>query len=60
MMDSHTLCVAPQVGVMDSHKPLHVTVPGSSPQQYEFEAHNFRDLTSESYVTDCATIVVYY
>ena len=41
-------------------QPLHVTVPGLSPQQFEFEACHFRDLTTESYVTDCAQIVVYY
>ena len=40
--------------------PLQVTVPGLSPQQFEFEARHFRDLTTESYVTDCAQIVVYY
>ena len=40
--------------------PLHATVPGPSAQQYEFEARHFRDLTSQSYVTDCAQIVVYY
>ena len=40
--------------------PLHATVPGPSAQQYEFDARHFRDLTSESYVTDCAQIVVYY
>ena len=38
--------------------PLHATVLGPSAQQYEFEARHFRDLTSESYVTDCAQIVV--
>ena len=40
--------------------PLHATVPGPLAQQYEFEARHFRDLTSESYVTDGAQIVVYY
>ena len=40
--------------------PLHATVPGPLAQQYEFEACHFRDLTSESYVTDGAQIVVYY
>ena len=40
--------------------PLHVTVLGLSPQQFEFEARHLRDLTTESYVTDCAQIVVYY
>ena len=44
----------------DWRRPLHVTVPGLSPQQFEFEARHFRDLTTESYVTDCAQIVVYY
>ena len=34
--------------------PLHARVPGPLAQQYEFEARHFRDLTSESYVTDCA------
>ena len=41
-------------------RPLHVTIPGLSPQQFEFEARHFKDLTTESYVTDCAQIVVYY
>ena len=41
-------------------QPLHVTVPCLSPQQFEFEARHFTDLTTESYVTDCAQIVVYY
>ena len=40
--------------------PLHAIVPRSSPQPFEFEARHFRDLTTESYVTDCAQIVVYY
>ena len=44
----------------DWRPPLHVTVPGLSPQQFEFEARHFRDLTTESCVTDCAQIVVYY
>ena len=44
----------------DWRPPLHVTVPGLSPQQFEFKARHFRDLTNESYVTDCAQIVVYY
>ena len=44
----------------DWRQPLHVTVPGLSPQQFEFEARHFRDLTTESYVTDCAQIVVYH
>ena len=44
----------------DWRQPLHVTVPRLSPQQFEFEARHFRDLTTESYVTDCAQIVVYY
>ena len=30
------------------------------PQQFEFEARHFRDLTTESYVTNCAQIVVYH
>ena len=38
----------------DWRQPLHVTVPCLSPQQFEFEARHFRDLTTESYVTDCA------
>ena len=41
-------------------RPLHVTVPGLSPQQFEFEARHFKDLTTENYVIDCAQIVVYY
>ena len=41
-------------------QPLHVTVPGSSPQGFEFEARHSRDLTTESYVTHWAQIVVYY
>ena len=41
-------------------QPIHVTVPGLSPQQFEFKGRHFRDLTTESYVTDCARIVVYY
>ena len=44
----------------DWRQPLHVTVPGLSPQQFEFEAHHFRDLTTDSYVTDCAQLLVYY
>ena len=44
----------------DWRQPLHVTVPGLSPQQFEFEARHFGDLTTESYVTDCAQIVVYH
>ena len=44
----------------DWRRPLHVTVLGLSPQQFEFEARHFRDLTTESYVIDCAQIVVYY
>ena len=44
----------------DWRQPLHVTVAGLSLQQFEFEAHHFRDLTTEGYVTDCAQIVVYY
>ena len=44
----------------DWGQPLYVTVPGSSPQSYEFEARHFKDLTTESYVIDCAQIVVYY
>ena len=44
----------------DWRQPLHVIVPSLSPQQFEFEARHFRDLTTESYVTDCAQIVVYY
>ena len=44
----------------DWRQPLHVTAPGLSPQQFEFEARHFRDLTTKSYVTDCAQIVVYY
>ena len=44
----------------DSRLQLHVTFLGLSPQQFEFEARHFRDLTTESYVTDCAQIVVYY
>ena len=44
----------------DWRQPLHVIGPGLSPQQFEFEARHFRDLTTESYVTDCAQIVVYY
>ena len=41
-------------------QPLHVIVPRSSPPLFEFEARHFRDLTTKSYVTDCAHIVVYY
>ena len=41
-------------------QPLHVTVPSLSPQQFEFELRHFRDLTTESYVADCAQIVVCY
>ena len=44
----------------DWRQPLHVTVPNLSPQQFEFEARHFRDLITESYVTECAQIVVYY
>ena len=44
----------------DRRQPLHVTVPGLSPQRFEFEAHHCRDLTPQSYVTDCAQIVVYH
>ena len=44
----------------DWRQPLHVTVPGLSLQQFEFEAHHFKDLTTKSYVTDCAQIVVYH
>ena len=44
----------------DRGQPLHVTVPSSLPQRYKFEARHFRDLTFESYDTDCAGIVVYY
>ena len=44
----------------DWRPPLHVAVPGLSPQQFEFEARNFKDLTTESYVTDCAQIVVHF
>ena len=44
----------------DWRQPLHVTVRGSSPQRFELEARHFRDLTTESYVTDCAQIVVYH
>ena len=40
--------------------PLHAKVPGPSAQQHEFEARHFTDLASESYVTDCAQIVMYY
>ena len=39
--------------------PLHVRVLGLSPQRFEFEACHFRDLTTESYVTTYAKIVVY-
>ena len=34
----------------DWWQPLHVTVPGLSPQQFEFEARHFRDLTTESQI----------
>ena len=44
----------------DWRQPLHVTVPSLSPQQFEFEARHFKDLNTESYVTDCAQIVVCY
>ena len=44
----------------NGRQPLHVTVLGSSAQQYEFEVCHFMDLTAESYVTDCVEIVVYY
>ena len=44
----------------DWRQPLHVMVRGLSLQQFEFQACHFRDLTTESYVTDCAQIVVYY
>ena len=44
----------------DWRPPRHVTILGLSPQQFEFEAHHFRDLTTESYVPDCAKVVVYY
>ena len=44
----------------DWRPPLHVTIPSLLPQQFEFEARHFRDLTTESHVTDCAQIVVYY
>ena len=37
-------------------QPLHVRVPDLSPHQFEFEARHFTDLTTESYVTDCAQI----
>ena len=40
-------------------QPLHVTVLGSSVQQYEFQARHSRDLTTDSYVTYYAEIVVY-
>ena len=38
---------------------LHVTVLGLLPQRFDFEARHFRDLPTESYVADCAQIVVY-
>ena len=44
----------------DWRPPLHVRIPGFSPQQFEFEARHLRDLTTKRYVTDCAQIVVYY
>ena len=44
----------------DWRRQLHVKVPSLSPQPFEFEARHFKDLTTESYVTDCAQIVVYY
>ena len=44
----------------DWRQPLHLTITGLSPQQFEFQARHFRDLTTESYVTDCAQIVVYH
>ena len=42
----------------DWRQPLHVTFPGLSAQQFEFEARHFRNLTTESYVTYCAQMVV--
>ena len=42
----------------DWGQPLHVTSPSWLPQQFEFEACHFSDLTNES--TYCAQIVVYY
>ena len=44
----------------NSGQPPHVTALGLSPQRFEFQARQFGDLTTESYVTDCAPIVVYY
>ena len=41
-------------------EPLHVTVPGSSPQRYEQEARHFRDLMSNNYFTHCVEIVVHH
>ena len=37
----------------DRRPPLHVTILGLSPQQFEVDAHHFRDLTTMSYVTHC-------
>ena len=39
---------------------LHAMVPCRFGFQYEFEAHHFRDLATESYGTNCVEIVVYY
>ena len=44
----------------DWGQPLHGRVLGLLLQRYEFETHHFRDLITESYVTNYAPVVVYH